>query len=83
MAFVYIYSPATRDLCNGLLGEDKMRNLLLMTLAAVCLAACAGPTLNGQSDMAQLPGEPHVTQPTGPYDNTVNSLGGRYVGGGD
>jgi hypothetical protein len=61
-----------------------MRNLILIGLAALGLAACSGPTLNGQSDTAQaFPGAPHVMQPTGPYDNTQNSLGGRYVGGGD
>ena len=60
-----------------------MRSLILITLAALGLAACTGPTLNGSSDAAQLfPGAPHVTRPTGPYDNTPNSLGGRYVGGG-
>lgn len=60
-----------------------MKSLILITLAALSLAACAGPTVNGSSDAAQiLPGEPHVTTPTGPYDNTPNSLGGRYVGGG-
>jgi hypothetical protein len=60
-----------------------MRNLILIAVTAISLAACAS-TLNGQSDMAQtIPGEPHVQTPTGPYDNTANSLGGRYVGGGD
>ena len=39
------------------------------------------PTTNGQSDATQLfPGEPHVVTPTGPYGNTVNSLGGRFAG---
>jgi hypothetical protein len=60
-----------------------MKAWILVALAAVSLAACTGPTLNGASDSAQLlPGEPHVVHPTGPYDNTANSLGGRYVGGG-
>jgi hypothetical protein len=60
-----------------------MRSLILITLAALSLAACAGPRLNGSSDAAQIfPGEPHVARPTGPYDNTPNSLGGRYVGSG-
>jgi hypothetical protein len=60
-----------------------MKSLILITLAALGLAACTGPTLNGNSDAAQIfPGEPHVTHPTGPYDNTPNSLGGRYVGSG-
>jgi hypothetical protein len=61
-----------------------MKALLLAALAAVTLAACTGPTLNGTSDSAQLfPGEPHVVHPTGPYNNTANSLGGGFVGGGD
>jgi hypothetical protein len=61
-----------------------MRNLILIAVTAISLAACAAPTLNGQSDMAQtLSGQPQVKTPTGPYDNTANSLGGRYVGGGD
>jgi hypothetical protein len=61
-----------------------MRNMILIALTAISLAACAAPTLNGQSDMAQtLPGQPHVTRSMGPFDNTANSLGGRYVGGGD
>ncbi len=58
-----------------------MRNLILIAATALGLAACAGPTLNGQSDTAQfLPGEPHVVTPIGPYDNTVNSEGGRFAG---
>jgi hypothetical protein len=58
-----------------------MRNLILIAVTALGLAACAGPTLNGQSDTAfTLPGEPHVVTPTGPYDNTANSLGGRFAG---
>lgn len=60
-----------------------MRRLILVALAAIGLAACSGPTMNGGSDVATaFPGEPHITHPTGPYDNTANSLGGRYVGGG-
>jgi hypothetical protein len=58
-----------------------MRNLILIAVTAISLAACAS-TLNGQSDMAQtVPGEAHVTRQTGPFDNTANSLGGRFVGG--
>jgi hypothetical protein len=61
--------------------ESVMKNLILVALTAVTLAACSGPTINGQSDTAGLfPGEPHVTMPTGPYDNTANSLGGRPAG---
>ena len=61
-----------------------MKTMILAALAALSLAACSGPTINGRSDTAQLlPGEPHVVTPTGPYDNTANSLGGGFVGGGD
>jgi hypothetical protein len=63
-----------------------MKTMILAALAALSLslAACSGATINGASDTAQwLPGEPHVVTPTGPYDNTANSLGGRFVGGGD
>jgi hypothetical protein len=58
-----------------------MKTVILAALTVLSLAACSGPTINGQSDAAQLfPGEPHVTHPTGPYDNTANSLGGRNAG---
>ena len=52
-----------------------------LTLTTLGLAACSGPTLNGRSDSVQLlPGEPSVGRPIGPYDNTANSLGGRFAG---
>ena len=52
-----------------------------LVLTTLGLAGCSGPTLNGPSDAAQIfPGG--MTRPTGPYDNTANSLGGRFVGGG-
>jgi hypothetical protein len=58
-----------------------MKSMILAALTVLSLAACSGPTMNGQSDTAQLiPGEPHVVTPTGPYDNTANSLGGRFAG---
>jgi hypothetical protein len=58
-----------------------MKTLVLAALATLNLAACSGPTINGGNDTAQLfPGEPHVMTPTGPYDNTANSLGGRFAG---
>jgi hypothetical protein len=58
-----------------------MKTLILAAAATLSLAACSGPTLNGQSDTAQfLLGEPHVVTPIGPYDNTANSLGGRFAG---
>jgi hypothetical protein len=61
-----------------------MKTMILVALATLSLAACSGPAINGASDTVQLlPGEPHVTTPTGPYDNTANSLGGGFVGGGD
>jgi hypothetical protein len=48
-----------------------------LVLTTLGLTACSDPTLNGPSDTAQI-----FHRPTGPYDNTANSLGGRYVGGG-
>ena len=52
-----------------------------LVLTTIGLAACSGPTLNGPSDAAQIfPGG--MARPMGPYDNTANSLGGRFVGGG-
>jgi len=59
-----------------------MKRLILVALAAIGLAACSGPTMNGGSDVATtLPGTPHITYPTGPYDNTVNSLNRNVIGG--
>jgi hypothetical protein len=49
----------------------------VLVLTTLSLAACSGPTLNGSSDAAQI-----FHRQTGPYDNTANSLGGRFVGGG-
>jgi hypothetical protein len=61
-----------------------MRRLVLIVAATLSLAACAGPSVNGSSDSTQsVLGGSHATAHTGPYDNTANSLGGRYVGGGD
>ena len=54
-----------------------------LVLTTLGLVACSGPTLNGPSDAAQIfPGG--MARPMGPYDNTANSLGGRFVvvGGG-
>ena len=50
----------------------------VLVVAPLGAAACFGPTLNGRSDMAPN----SITRPAGPYDNTTNSLGGRFVGGG-
>jgi hypothetical protein len=56
--------------------------LAALVLTTLGLAACSDPTLNGPRDAAQVfPGG--MARPTGPYDNTANSLGGRFVGGGD
>jgi hypothetical protein len=60
-----------------------MKSMILAALTVLSLAACSGPTINGPSDTVQwLPGEPHVVTPTGPYNNTANSLGGDWAGGG-
>jgi hypothetical protein len=64
-------------------GVEKMRSVVLIAIAPLCVAACTGASPNGSGDSVQLlPGEPHVTRPTGPYDNTVNSLCGGFMGGG-
>jgi hypothetical protein len=54
-----------------------MKSLILAACAAVTLTAAIAPAAFA------YPGEPKVTRHQGPYDNTQNSLGGRYVGGGD
>jgi hypothetical protein len=65
-------------------GDKRLRSLILLTAAAIGLAACAPPALNGTNDaVTALPGEPHVTHPTAPYDNTAKSPKGTYMGGGD
>jgi hypothetical protein len=73
----------------GPLSGDMAMNTNAMTRAAFAalvlttlgLAACSGPTLNGPSDAAQIfPGG--IARPTAPYDNTANSLGGGWAGGG-
>jgi hypothetical protein len=52
-----------------------------LVLTTLGLTACSGPMINGPGDSAQVfPGG--MARPTGPYDNTANSLGGRFVGGG-
>jgi hypothetical protein len=52
-------------------------------LTALGLADCSGPRLNGMNDAAQIfSSDIPMARPTGPYDNTANSLGGRYVGSG-
>jgi type IV secretory pathway VirB2 component (pilin) len=48
-----------------------MRKMILIAFAGLSLSACGW--------MAQ--GEPQVTAQNGPYDNTANSLGGRFAGG--
>jgi outer membrane lipopolysaccharide assembly protein LptE/RlpB len=48
-----------------------MRKMILAALAVLSLSACGW--------MAK--GKPQVTSQSGPYDNTVNSLGGRFAGG--
>jgi len=55
-----------------------MRNLILAAFAALSLTAAIAPMAHA------YPGEAKSgAQHSGPYDNTANSLGGRYVGGGD
>jgi hypothetical protein len=55
-----------------------MKNLILAAFAALSLTAGIAPMAH-----AFTTGFPQTTTHQGPYDNTSNSLGGRYVGGGD
>jgi hypothetical protein len=58
-----------------------MKSMILATLTVLSLAACSGPTVNGPNGTAEfLSGEPHVVTPTGPYNNTANSLGRDWAG---
>ena len=54
-----------------------MKNLILAAFAALSLTAAIAPMANADTTM---PTQSSVHQ--GPYDNTANSLGGRYVGSG-
>jgi formyltetrahydrofolate synthetase len=54
-----------------------MKSLVLAAFAALSLTAAIAPMAN-----AALPGTPTIVRHSGPFDNTANSLGGRYVGGG-
>jgi hypothetical protein len=51
-----------------------------LVLTTIGLAACSGQTLNGPSNAAQI-FPAGMARQMGPYDNTANSLGGRYVAG--
>lgn len=62
------YSAANRDTLSG---DPDMNAMLRAALAALVLTAVVGSAAS-----AGTPAH------TGPYDNTANSLGGRYVGGG-
>jgi len=54
-----------------------MKNMILAAFAALSLTAAVAPMANA----ATFSGA--TSQHQGPYDNTANSLGGRFVGGGD
>ena len=54
-----------------------MKNLILAAFAALSLTAAIAPMANADTTMTT---QSSVHQ--GPYDNTANSLGGRFVGGG-
>jgi len=53
-----------------------MKNLILAAFAALTLTAGIAPMAH-----AFTAGFPQPTQHSGPYDNTANSLGGRFAGG--
>lgn len=55
-----------------------MKTLFLTAFAAPSLTAAIAPVANAASF-----GRPATAYHQGPYDNMANSLGGRYVGGGD
>jgi hypothetical protein len=55
-----------------------MKTIILAALAALGLGAMIAPAAN-----AYTTGFPHPAKHSGPYDNTQNSLGGRFAGGGD
>jgi hypothetical protein len=71
-------SPSKPDIPPDQRWRIPMKNMILAAFAALSLSAAIVPlaqasTLNAaQSSVHQ-----------GPYDNTANSLGGRYIGGGD
>jgi hypothetical protein len=48
-----------------------MRQLILIAFAALSLSACGWMTQ----------GKPRTAVQNGPYDNTANSLNGRFAGG--
>jgi hypothetical protein len=55
-----------------------MKSLVIAAFVALGLTAGIAPMTH-----ACTAGSPQTTSHQGPYDNTANSLGGRYVGGGD
>jgi hypothetical protein len=68
-------TPSKPDIPPDQRWRIPMKTMILAAFAALSLSA-------GVAQIAQA-----ATFPTavhhGPYDNTANSLGGRYVGGGD
>ena len=54
-----------------------MKKMFLAAFAALSLTAAFAPLANAATFVGA------TSQHQGPYDNTGNSLGGRFVGGGD
>ena len=54
-----------------------MKKMFLAAFAALSLTAAVAPLANAATYSGA------TFQHQGPYDTTANSLGGRYVGGGD
>jgi len=55
-----------------------MKTMILAAFAALSLSAAIAPLAQAATFSAA-----QTSARQGPYDNTANSLGGRYVGGGD
>jgi hypothetical protein len=69
--------PSKPDIPPDQIWRIPMKNLFLAAFAALSLSSAIVPMAHAAlSRAAQDSGH------TGPYDNTANSLGGRYIAGG-
>jgi hypothetical protein len=67
-----IFRPSKPDISPGDRWRITMKKIFLAALTVLSLTA----------GVAQIASASVYSNHTGPYDNTANSLGGRYVGGG-